>query len=322
MKKVVILLFQAVMVFSLQAQKVSNYTYNLENGIKVNMEQCWNQVWVDQRFDAVQASDPVPLALSVRTMGDLTSGSSFKLYSSGKEIKVQGAKPGTYSMKVLSNLSGEPGNLSFDIDNIIIKPQSKTTVSVILYNYQVIIDEAPGTQKGLSSFTSKVERFKGNPESSPTCGIAAFYSGQDHNTPVPSGPAAGSKDGSIKPGTYDVMVTLGPPGRSQKVWLENFVMKPDMKYNITTNLNAGIIEYAGTNREVKYIHLYPAGIADRQNGKAVPDRNYEMIRCETQGVATACPPGSYDVLLNIGNGAKYEWRKNIVVRTGSRTQVK
>jgi hypothetical protein len=36
----------------------------------------------------------------------------------------------------------------------------------------------------------------------------------------------------------------------------------------------------------------------------------------------ACPPAAYDVLLSNGNGTKYEWRKNLVVKTGSRTDVK
>ena len=39
-------------------------------------------------------------------------------------------------------------------------------------------------------------------------------------------------------------------------------------------------------------------------------------------VANCCSPGTYDVLLNIKNGSKYEWRKNIIIQTGTRTEVK
>jgi hypothetical protein len=323
MKKVIILfMFLAVMVFSLQAQKVLNYTYRLDNGITVKTEQCWNQAWVDQRFDAAKASDQAPLILSARTLGNLTLNSAFKLYSSGKEVKVQGVKPGTYTMKVTFKLSGKPGSLSFDIDNIIIKPQTKTTVSVTLYDYQILIAETPGNLKGLSSFISKVDRYSGNTEQNPAYGIPTFYSKGARDKPIEPVEITNNKNVRIKPGTYDVLITLGAPGKTQKVWLENFILKPDVSYNITTNLNAGLVEYAGVNRDVKAFHMYPAGTADRQKGTASPDKNLELIKCESQTSISACPPGTYDVLINFNNGARYEWRKNIVVKTGTRTQVK
>jgi hypothetical protein len=323
MKKFILL---SIILFSLscllQAQKVSNYTYTLDNGIIVKSEKCWNQVWVDQRFDAIKASDQ-PLGLSVRTLGDLTLNSSFKLFSAGKEVKVQGAKPGTYTMKVTFKLSGKPGNLSFDVDNVIIKTQSKTTLSVVLYDYQMLVEEVPGNQNGLAAFSSGVERYKGLSEQNPSCGIPAFYLKGAHDNPViPSEISAGNKKGKMKPGTYDVLITLGSPSNPQKIWLENFQMKPNISYNITTNLNAGIVMYSGTNKDVRAIHLYPAGTADKQKGAALPDKNLELIKCETKNLTSPCPPGTYDALLNIGNGSKYEWRKNIAVTTGKRTEVK
>ncbi|MCK7469207.1 MAG: hypothetical protein MZU91_14525 [Desulfosudis oleivorans] len=49
MKKIIIfLIFNAVMIASLQAQSVTNYTCKLDNGITVRMEHCWNHVWVSQ----------------------------------------------------------------------------------------------------------------------------------------------------------------------------------------------------------------------------------------------------------------------------------
>lgn len=322
MKKIVSLLFQAVMLFSLQAQKVSNYTYLLDNGINVKMEQCWNHVWVNQSFEALKDASQAPVVLSVRTLGDLTSNSSFKLYSSGKEVNVKGIKPGTYNMKTTFKLSGKPGALSFDLDNIVVKPQTKTTIQLTIYDYQVIIDETPGNQKGLAQFSSGIERFKGNPETNPTCGVPTFYLKGNHNKPVAPNETSDNKSGRIKSGTYDIMITFGAPALVQKVWLENFTMKQDVSYKITINLNAGTVEYSGVNRDVKALYLYPAGMADRQKGAATPDKNYEIIKCEELGITTVCPPGTYDVLLNHNNGARYEWRKNIVVKTGSRTQVK
>ena len=128
--------------------------------------------------------------------------------------------------------------------------------------------------------------------------------------------------GKIKPGTYDVQIGIDICAQSQKIWLENFTMKPDVTYKITANLNAGEVVYAGVNREVKKLHMYPAGTADRLKGVAKPDKASERIVFEPAASKFPCPPGSYDVLINIGPDKKYEWRKGIVVRTGTRVDIK
>jgi hypothetical protein len=324
MKKIIIMLMlNALVILALKAQNVTNYTYKLDNGISVRMEQCWNHVWVSQAFEAVKASDQTsPLVINPRTLGFLTSGSTFKLFSSGKELKIQGIKPGTYSLRQTFKLSGKPGTITFNIENVEIKPQTKTTLSIILYDYQILIDEKAENQNGQASYSSKIERYKGNAELNPSCGILAFYEKGKHDKPFISAEGPGSKNGSIKPGSYDVLVSLGAPGNLQKIWLENFIIKANVSYSLTTNLNAGVIEYLGGNKEVKAFHLYPAGSADKQKGNPAPDKNLEIMKCESQTTASSCPPGTYDVLLNISNGKKYEWRKNIPVTTGSRSQVK
>ncbi len=319
---IILLIINSAMIFSLQAQKVSNYIYRLDNGINVKMEQCWNHVWVSQTFEAMKPTDQAPLVPTIRALGNLTSGSSFKAFSAGKEVKLQNLKPGTCILKETFKLSGKPGTISFDIENIEIKPQTKTTLSIVLYDYQILIEEKPESHNGQSAFASKIERYKGNVEQNPTCGVLLFYAKGNHEKPMFPADGNAVKTGAIKAGTYDVLITLGAPGHIQKIWLENFIVKPDISYNITTNLNAGIIEYLGGIKDVKAFHLYPAGTSSKQTGAPAPDRNLEIMKCESQGTASACPPGTYDVLLNYNNGKKYEWRKNIAVSTGSRTQVK
>ena len=323
MKNLLILFaLQSALIISLKGQTVSNYTCKLDNGIVVRTEKCWNQVWVSQAFGAINPADKAPLSISLRTLGDLTAGSSFKLLSSGKEIKLQDAKPGTYTMKLIFKLSGKPGTLSFDVDNVLIKAGSKTTVSVTLYDFQILIHETPGNQNGLSSYTSKVNRYKGNPDDNASFGIPSFYAKGKHDAPITPDNVVNNKSGKIKPATYDLVLSFGTSGRIQKLWLENFTMKPNVSYEIITNLNAGIITYAGVNKDVKAIHLYPAGTAGRQTGNPAPDKNLELFKCDNQTLTSACPPGTYDVLLNIKNGTKYEWRNNLAVQTGIRTGVK
>ena len=55
----------------------------------------------------------------------------------------------------------------------------------------------------------------------------------------------GNTKGKIKPGTYDVLISIGISNQTHKVWLENFQMKPDMSYKVSVNLNAGGIVYTG-----------------------------------------------------------------------------
>ncbi|MBK7626685.1 MAG: hypothetical protein IPJ16_05695 [Bacteroidales bacterium] len=46
-------------------------------------------------------------------------------------------------------------------------------------------------------------------------------------------------------------------------------------------------------------------------GKATRLTKLEIISYEPATHVTACPPGTYDVLVNYGNGVKYEWRKGL-----------
>jgi hypothetical protein len=153
-----IVAFQAILFISMMAQPVSDYSYKLDNGITVKMERCWNQVWVQQSYAPMASSDQSPLAVNMRTLGDLISGSTFKLLNNGKEVGMKGAAPGTYDLKMTFKLSGKPGTLSFIVGNVIIKPKTKTSLSATLYDYQILIDESPGTLNGLASVETFVLR--------------------------------------------------------------------------------------------------------------------------------------------------------------------
>jgi hypothetical protein len=317
-------MFLLVLLFpQLQAQKVSNLSYKLDNGINVKMERGWTNVWVQQRQDTFSASEqPQSVVVDFRVMGDLTKGSVFKLTSAGKDVRLKDATPGTYDLKITSNLSGKPGKIAFDLNGIVVKPKMKTTVSITVYQYQINIDETPGVNKGLASYDSKIIRFKGNAEQNINKIMLSFYAKDAHDKKISPVESISDNNGRMKPGTYDVLITFETSGSAQKIWLENFTMKPDINYVIATNLNAGEITYAGQTKDVKKIHMYPAGIADRQQGAARPDKTNEIISCDPAGSKFACPPGNYDVLINIGNGIKYEWRKNIVIRSGVRTGIR
>ena len=317
-----VLVIQTVLILSLEAQSVKDYSYKLDNGINVKTENCWSQVWVQQSYSVLNAGEKTPLAVTIRSLGDLITNSAFKLLKSGKEIKMQGAAPGTYDLKLTFQLSGNPGTLSFVVENIVIKPKTKTSVSVTLYDYQLLIEETTASINGLAYYDSKVNRCKTNTIQDLYFGIPVFYSKGNHDKPIVPSEKMGNTSGKIKPGTYDLLISIGISGQTHKIWLENFVMKPDVNYKISINLNSGGIIYTGGNKDVKMMHLYPAGTASTQTGKPAPIKNLETITYQNVSVANCCSPGSYDVLLNIRDGAIYEWRKSIVVQTGLSTEIK
>jgi len=324
MKNVISLLFLNILVLlSIQAQPVSNYVYRLANGINVKTERCWNQVWIQQSYAPMNEGDKTsPLTVNIRALGDLISGSEFKLLNAGKEVKMQGAAPGTYDLQLTFKLSGKPGTLSFVAGNIIIKPKTKTNVSITLYDYQVMIDESQTALNGLSQYESLVNRCKSHTIQDLYYGIPTFYEKGNHNNTIKPEQTSGNTKGKIKPGTYDLLLSIAISNQTHKVWLENFQLKPDVNYKISVNLNAGGIIYTGGNTDVKGMVLYPAGTAGKQTGKPEPVKNLETISYDNVTIANCCSPGSYDVLLRFAKDSKYEWRKNLVVTTGARTEVK
>ena len=148
---------------------------------------------------------------------------------------------------------------------------------------------------------------------------------QKANTMLPSLPTRWLTSGPEKsnPEPIDMAITLGVSGHTQRIWLrENFIMKPDVSFTVTANLNAGIITYAGTDRDVKAMHLYPAGTTDRQQGKPAPDKNLELIKCDNSTLTADVLPDLMMYSSISGMASAMNGGKNIVVQTGMRTQVR
>jgi hypothetical protein len=323
MKKLLSVSFLFIcLLLSVKGQTVTNYSYALDNGVNVKIEHGWNHVWVNQTFDVLKDADKgVPIDVSIRVLGDLKTSTSFKLLSQGKEIRTADAAAGNYDLKLSFKLSGKPGTLSFVISNVTIKPKTKTTVSVTLYDYQINIAEAPGSLKGLSGYESAVVSYNGSSDVKPLQGVLTFYEKGKHDAKISPDEATSEIKGKIKPGTYDVLITVGVSKQKHMIWLENFTVKPDISYKITASLNAGMISYSGINKDAKVLHMYPVGTAAKQT-KAAPDPSKEIISHENIFSPNPCAPGSYDVLIEYGKGARYEWKKNILIQSKLRFDIK
>lgn len=323
MKKLLTISLAALISLSLHAQKIAGFTYKLDNGITIKMERAWPRVWVQQTQEAYNPSEqPQSVVVNMRVMGELTKGHTFKLTAGGKDVRLKDAAPGTYDLKITSALAGKPGNIVIDISGVVVKPKMKTSVNVTVYDYQINIEETPLPSKGLASWDFKVNRYKGNNDQNFNQAVPVFYAKGSRDKTIDPAETSGKSTGKIKPGAYDVLVTIEIPGYNQKIWFENFNMKADVNYKVSINLNAGEIMYGGTLRDVTRLHLYPSGTADKMQGVAKPDKSLEFLVCEPPATKFPCMPGTFDVLLNIGNGKKYEWKKGIVIRTGTVAMVK
>ncbi|HVN57243.1 MAG TPA: hypothetical protein VMT63_03000 [Bacteroidales bacterium] len=322
-KTFVFLLFIAVFTSPLICQTASNFTFKFDNGVGIRTEHDWGHIWVQQQQTAFAAGEEQQsVVIKITTFGELGQNTTFKLTNAGKDVRLKDAAPGTYDLKITSKTIGKPGSISFDVTGIVVKAKMKTTVTVTIYKLQASVEEAPMAGKGLASYESKVLFYKGNPDPSGKTGIITFYAKGAHDNKLTPDAVANDISGKIKPGTYDVLVSVDISGKSQKVWFENVTMKADISYKFVTNLNAGTVNYVGANRDTKQLHLYPAGTADRLQGATKPDKASEVISYEPAFGTYACPPGSYDVLLVIGTGSHNEWKKNVVVRSGSRTDIR
>lgn len=307
------------MAFSLTAQPVSGYICKFDNGINVKTDHTWSQVWVQQTFAPLTASDQIPLSVNIRTLGDLISGSSYHLENKGKEIKMKGVAAGIYDLRMSFKLSGQPGTLSFLISKVEIKPKTKTNLSVTLYDYQVKVEESTSTSRN-ASFETAVQRCKASTIQDNLSGIPVFYPAGDHSRSIAPAESISGIKGRMTPGKYDMLMTIAIAGQNHRIWLENFEMKPGKNYKVSVNLNAGGIVYTGGNRNVKSLHMYPAGTAARQTGTPAPIKTLETLSYTTIDELNCCTPGTFDVLLKIGD--KYEWRKNVAITTGSKTEIK
>lgn len=322
-KLIPILILGAVISLQISAQPVSNFLYKLDNGITVKTERTWGQVWVQQKYSNMAAGDKSsPLSVNIRTLGSLIAGSEYKLLDGEKEVSMQKVTPGTYKLRLTFKLSGTPGTLSFIVENVIIKSKSITAIDITLYDYQVMVTDAPASLKGMAAYETDIDRCKTHTIQDIYKGTPTFYEVGNHNTPLNLAKIESDIKGQIKPGTYDILITLPISNQVQKIWLENFIMLADKSYKIKINLNAGGIQYTGGSKDVTSLHLYPAGTSSKMADNPSPNKSLETISYDKVTIANCTSPGVYDVLLNYGNGKKYEWRKNIAVTTGNKTDIK
>jgi hypothetical protein len=324
MKSIIpVVILTALISLQVTAQPVSDYLYKLDNGITVNTERTWSQVWVQQKYANLASGDQTsPLTVNIRSLGSLISGSEYKLLDGDKEVNLKSVAPGTYKLRLTFKLSGEPGALSFIVGNIVIKPKTRTTVDLTLYDYQIMIDDTPVSLNGMSGYETDIDRCKTHTIQDIYTGIPTFYEVDKHDNPLSLAKVESDIKGKIKPGTYDVLITVKISTQAHRIWLSNFIMKPNTNYKVTINLNAGGVQYIGGNKDLTALHLYPAGTATKQAGSASPDSNLEIISYNNVRAANCVSPGMYDVLLDYGKGKKFEWRKNIVITTGSKTDIK
>lgn len=306
-----------------QQLKVSQYRYDLENGITVKVEKGWGYVSAQQHTSP--GDDGVdPFGVSVEPVGNSAASAEIEIYAkNGKKVSPADVTAGSYYLNIVCDVAGG-GKIRFRVDGIQIREKTQNRITVALYQIGVSVTERAIPHKGLAHYESRVSRFSGNPEQNLNWGLPAFYKKGNHKKKIPPAEAMTDYSGRLKPGKYDVLISveIGHTGFTNKVWLEGIEFAADKSYQITTNLNAGEVVYVGGKTEVKALHLYPRGSAGRQTGTAKREKKSEILTYEAVTHVQACPPGVYDVLLDYGNGQKYEWLPGIKILSGNRTGIR
>jgi len=233
------------------------------------------------------------------------------------------ADAGICQVAVTCQLIKNAGNISFVIDGVEIKKDMTTHLSVLIYDVLITIEPKEGSYQGLSHYETKAERYTGAKEQNLNWIIPSFYLSSDHTKKISPDEAQGDYYGNIKAGTFDVLLKaeIGGTNFVYKLWIENLKTEPNKGYKIVVNFNCGEMVYKGGNYAVKAVHFYPAGTADKNPGTPKPLKG-EFIKYETPDAAKLCKPGKYDVLLNFNFGEKYEWRKNIEIKSGEKCEIK
>lgn len=318
-----IICFLFLLVYAAFSQKVSGYNYALANGVIVKMENTWSNVRAQLSYDTIGvAKGKVALEVKLKWVGNLVSDYTYAVFDNAGKVTNEKFLPGNYRVAFDVKLVEGVGKLSFEVKDVIVKPDRRTVLQVDIYDYLITVREEPSPMKGLSYYESKVNRYKDNWEQNRNWAKPAFYMPGQHEKRIDPDQPMGDYYGKIKPGTYDLLLNMEISGKLQKIWLTNFTMKPDVRYHITTNINGGEIAYTGGDYEVKILYLYPAGTAAKQKGKVQRNVPLEIIGYEPATGVFAAPPGKYDVMLNYGHGIKYEWRKGVQITTGKKTEVK
>ncbi|MRR09959.1 hypothetical protein EG831_07800 [bacterium] len=306
------------------AQTVTNYSYKLDNGIKVVTERGWNWCRATQSFANQERPGPTgSLTVAVSAVGDLIAGSEVKVLKAGAEVDPATLAPGSYDLRVACPLSSATkGTISFDVAGVAVKPGMDTRVAVSLHDVQVAVDEKPEQRKGLAYYETKTNRYQGNWEQNGNWSLPRFYAPGDHKAKIAPDEPGGDYYGKIKPGTYDICLDIFTRAGGHLIWLENLSLKPDAGHRIVTNLNAAEVAYTGGKFEVKMLHFYPAGTAAKTKGKPRTDKRTERFAIEGPDHVTPCPPGTYDVLVDFSYGLRYEWRTGVTLEVGRKAEIK
>ncbi len=302
-------------------QTISNYEYKFDNGMKMVTEKGWNLVNISQTFNILDtARTKSPLLIKVNSIGDLISESKFKVFKDSSEVNPEIAAVGSYKLSVECRLLQNNGSISFEVNDVVIKEKLQTILTISVHNTEILIQESNAYNNGLMVYETYVIKNTGQNgiETTPH-----FYAPGTVSPEIPPAEALDHYLGKNKPGIYDIKtnIELKMTGFSHIIWLQGITLKPDIRYVFSFNLNVGELRYSGGDSNVKAVHLYPAGTANKLKGVAKPQKNIEVFGFERPSWFTISPPGTYDILLEYGPQIKYEWRKNVVCKVGEQTDI-
>ncbi|PKN73419.1 MAG: hypothetical protein CVU52_07185 [Deltaproteobacteria bacterium HGW-Deltaproteobacteria-10] len=318
------------------AQTVANYSYKLDNGVVVKTERGWNYVKVSESFiKQKNHQETGALTVKVRATGNLISTSEVTVLQNGVAFNPGSLAPGNYDLNVTCRLSSaNKGNITFEVRGISIKSVMEndakgistkyimdTSVDITVHDVQIVIEEKAVARKGLARYETRSLNYVGTGGS---WNLPLFYRPGDRTRKIMPDEPAADYHGAIKPGNYDICqkINIEWLGFEHKIWLQNMELKADTSYKITCILNSAEVIYTGGVYSMKELAFYPPGYAIKMKDKPQRNRKLEVFSHGKPWQTTACPPGTYDLMLDHHGQVQNQWREGVVLEAGKKTEVK
>lgn len=314
---------------------ISDYSYQLNNGIRVITENGWKKAEVVQEFtnDADLSTNRGAVRIHFNFIGDLVDmnpditlfaaskpKSNLKKLSAG--IRSEELTKGKYTASVKFPLQGQNGTLSFKITDIPVKENAVTVLNMTINDIQLVVDEQPGDGWKLTQYQFVTFWAKDKMEGGGYTGYPTVFKAKEHYQMITPVEIESDTKAKMRPGSYDFYLDtdISKARYRYTCWIENVKMESNKTYQFKFNLNGSRVRTGIADDNPKQIGFYPTGTAATQ--KPRENKKLMLYTVVEPWKSAICPTGTYDVLLSFDYGARNEWRTNVVFNYGEETVVK
>ncbi|MDY6787143.1 MAG: hypothetical protein SVK54_03350 [candidate division WOR-3 bacterium] len=316
MKYIISLMILVLGICSISALSISDYHYELDNGVTLETINGWDFVHHYTRTDTVtEREEAMDLYLDFDDLGRLLSGRSKVtiINQSGDTVQKECSRKafklekGEYNIHVELPLINDNGFIAYKINGIDIDGLHYEDITLVHHDIEIFIEKEKRNMNGLAMYKPHTSIYKGK-----DADFSSYPKVYSNGKLVEPDESINDFTHKIKPNTYDLVIEMDMSwaGYKYQITLNDFEMSGNTVYIPNINLNAGSFKMSEEFEEYpSLIHFYPIGTADKIG--ETENAALEIYKVEAPRGPYICPPGGYDILLNYDYGAEYQWKKNI-----------